>query len=594
MQQFFRNVFYTDFPAQGAFTGIILFLFGSQIYGSLLTVSGKIHGFIFYPLAGFLPLTLVLLFLLPFLLLLYCIYTNCRFLFKRGGIQYIFNHPLSAAGNLFCFALAVYGLYHGMENARLADMLLSCHYDGRMPLWKIMLPEKYCAAAVWGGMFFLFLWLGSTARIYAAADEITLKKMFGKTVLTILGTWLVVHIFAISLAQLSYKELQNKMTDLQKAFGRNIDHEHFCKYYYNGQKPDPEFWKKAETHQKLFSGGDMMFYTAADQIEPDSKTAAVWRKKLFSDPDFSELETMFSIPLPPRELNIRKGHILSDYTLAPWHRRFALLEYWKIRFAISERNTEMIIDSLEKMRHCRNSFENELILAGAMNMLAVETYRQNALARLISADLLSDGQLLRQKTESIKFRRTLKKIRENILYGETVQAFDWLHPTYSSVRKFRFLTPAVTHLWNKNLIHIANTVLAVQENREYSVPHDSTGILANMLFFSADHFDLRLKHISSTALALEKMIDLHLFKRKTGKYPEYPDTLPIDPFTGKEMIYYKGELPLKKIFVKNNSQKEEATVSAQVVAIFSCGKNGSDDTGTFPNDDVGIYIPLSR
>ena len=113
-----------------------------------------------------------------------------------------------------------------------------------------------------------------------------------------------------------------------------------------------------------------------------------------------------------------------------------------------------------------------------------------------------------------------------------------------------------------------------------------------MLFFSVEQFDLRLKHISSTGLALEKMIDLHLFKRKTGKYPEYPDNLPVDPFTGKEMIYYKGELPLKKIFIRNNSPKEETTFSTQVIAIFSCGKNGSDDTGTFPNDDIGIYIPL--
>ena len=124
---------------------------------------------------------MTLLFLLPFLLLIYCLYTNCRFLFKRGGLQSFFKNPLQTAGNLLCFFLAFYGLYHSIENARLADVLLSCHYDGRMPLWTIMLPEKYRASAVWAGMFFLFLWLISTARLYAAADEINLKKMFGKT-----------------------------------------------------------------------------------------------------------------------------------------------------------------------------------------------------------------------------------------------------------------------------------------------------------------------------------------------------------------------------------------------------------------------------
>ena len=94
-------------------------------------------------------------------------------------------------------------------------------------------------------------------------------------------------------------ELEPYFTVLEKAFSRSIDYEHFCQYYYNGQKPDPEFWKKAETHQKLFPGGDIMFYSAADQIEPDSETAAQWKKKLFSNSDFFKLETLFSTPLPP-------------------------------------------------------------------------------------------------------------------------------------------------------------------------------------------------------------------------------------------------------------------------------------------------------
>ena len=62
MKQFIRNIFYIDFPARGAFAGIVLFIFGTWSYFSLLTASGKIHGMIFYPLVGHLPLTIALLF----------------------------------------------------------------------------------------------------------------------------------------------------------------------------------------------------------------------------------------------------------------------------------------------------------------------------------------------------------------------------------------------------------------------------------------------------------------------------------------------------------------------------------------------------
>ena len=102
MRQFFRNIFFIDFPARGAFAGIVLFVFGSWSYFSLLPASGKIHGMIFYPLFGSLPLTVMLLFLLPALFLGYALFTGYRFLFIRGGLKEMLRHPLARLCNKIC------------------------------------------------------------------------------------------------------------------------------------------------------------------------------------------------------------------------------------------------------------------------------------------------------------------------------------------------------------------------------------------------------------------------------------------------------------------------------------------------------------
>ena len=593
MKQIFRNIFYIDFPARGAFAGIVLFIFGTWSYFSLLTASGKIHGMIFYPLTGHLPLTIAFLFALPALFTGYFLFTVCRYLFKRGGFRQIIRQPLSLLCNKICLSFALYGLFHSSEVFVLADLLLSCHATGTF-FQKFMLPEPCRPAAGYAGIFFLLLWLFSTAELLSSAEKLPLRKMFGKTVCTILLLWFAVLIFTNTLAHFSKKEFQQKKSELEKLFKTPVDAENFCKRYYGNRKPDPDFWKKADLLQKEQFNLDFLLSPDPLCVEMDKETAEKRQKKLFSDKYSKEWNDLLAHPLPLRQQHIEKGKFLTNFRFGSQLRRVALMQYWRLRFAVDSRNTETIVDALEKMHYCRESLIDDMWQPAAISMIAVETFRLKALERVIAANLLSDGQLLRQKTQISRLRKHLPKIRNNMLYAEAVLAFDWIDSSYDKIQKYRFLLPAAVHLWNKNKILTAQSFINAYQNKTYKIPRDSTGILARCILPDFENFDIRLKMLQSLCLAMEKIIDLHLYKRKKGVYPDYPETLPIDPFTGKEMIYYQGTLRLPRIFVsQNQSHPSIKFVPTRVVAVLSCGKNKTDDTGTEYTDDIGIYIPLS-
>ena len=179
-----------------------------------------------------------------------------------------------------------------------------------------------------------------------------------------------------------------------------------------------------------------------------------------------------------------------------------------------------------------------------------------------------------------------------MLYAEAVIAFDVTSSSYEKVQKYRFLFPGTVHLWNKNQSHIAQAFLNAFSHTVCKIPRDSTGILASGILPNFANFDIRQKLTESLCLALEKVIDLHLYKRRKGTYPDNPETLPEDPFTGREMLYYKGELSRPRISVSLDSKKTEF-IKTPVIAVLSCGKNGTSDIGKEYSDDIGIYIPLS-
>ena len=593
MKQFIRNIFYIDFPARGAFAGIVLFIFGTWSYFSLLTASGKIHGMIFYPLVGHLPLTIALLFALPVLFTGYFLFTVLRYLFKCGGFSKIIRQPLSLLCNKICLSLALYGLFHSSEVFVLADLLLSCHATGTF-FQKFMLPEPCRPAAGYAGIFFLLLWLFSTAELLSSAEKLPLRKMFGKAVCTILLLWFAVLIFTNTLAHFSKNEFQQKKAELEKLTSTPVDAINFCKRYYGNRKPDSDFWEKADLLQKEQFHLDFLFSPDPLYVEMDEETAEYRQKKLFQDKYFKAWNTLLAHPLPLRQKHIEKGKFITNFQFGSQLKRVAIMQYWRLRFAVNARDTETIVDALEKMHYCRESLIDDMWKPAAVSMIAVETFRLKALERVITADLLSEGQLLRQKTQISRLRKHLPKIRNNMLYAEAVLAFDWIDSSYDKIQKYRFLLPAAVHLWNKNKIHTAQFFINAYQNKTYKIPRDSTGILARGILPDFENFDIRLKMLQSLCLAMEKVIDLHLYKRQKGVYPDYPDTLPTDPFTGKEMIYYKGERPLPRIFVsQKQSHPRIQFVKLPCIAVLSCGKNKTDDTGKEYTDDIGICIPLS-
>ncbi|MBR4663263.1 MAG: hypothetical protein IKO93_05260, partial [Lentisphaeria bacterium] len=81
--------------------------------------------------------------------------------------------------------------------------------------------------------------------------------------------------------------------------------------------------------------------------------------------------------------------------------------------------------------------------------------------------------------------------------------------------------------------------------------------------------------------AMRALIGVELEKRQTGKYPDTLANPPVDPFTGKPMLYRKGRITINDPVWIGGREKFDNKAVRQVegVEIISAGPNRKNDVG---------------
>ena len=655
MKNFLKKLFFTDHPAQGAFTEFTLLLAALWIVPALIFLQGDF------------PLNLV-----PFratfftvswldgilLAVLYALIVWIQFYCQRRPAEKI---PWNAPGRLALYAAGLISVL--LSGWIFIHFLRADHADQKIifltgpavlvlliamvwiPLflypkqWKIILARGICLSAAVGcfaaavaslnfsvlGMhsyscciddYFqgsawrlypaafaeVFLWILAyilTARMYAQMAQLPVRKIFSRAAVIILGVWAGVYLISLGMAYAAHCRSERTMAELEKHFGQPVSLEALNAAYCRNRPVDEAFWQQIRScieqayPSDRKSGLDVMISGTPDGIYPES----VFRqfKSVFeqSEPR-KQIERMLDRSrLPARKLRILSGDkTCLDLSELNWCRDICRWELWQVRFALADGKLADACAAIERMKRITDYLGNRTnSLIMTIVLITCERYRMRGVELLLASGKVPDEMLNRWKAELEQDEKAVPGIHFDTVYTEAVFANSVIRSaahggtdsegrSYPGRYALRYLYPPMWYFCTLDR-NRCMSCFKVRSFGEMEPPEKGPGLLRRWLLPAGQSADKKIMVLTACYRAMRALIGIELEKRKTGKYPDKLENPPVDPFTGKPMLYRKGRITVNDPVWIGGREKFDNKAVRQVegVEIVSAGPNRKNDVG---------------
>ena len=245
---------------------------------------------------------------------------------------------------------------------------------------------------------------------------------------------------------------------------------------------------------------------------------------------------------------------------------------------------------------------------------------------LLESGKLPESMLHRLSAELAEQEKAIPPLLERVLYSEAVLIFDtcdgWTSGEYSSVDGASHASPRalrnfVPQLWwylrreMAGLAEFYSLLNLSQSEKTPAIRHPN--LLASVFIPSYLRIATKFNRLTARFRAVRGLIQAELYRRKHGNWPESLPNLPPDPFSGKPLLYRKGECvqqvevlkqagdtppPKGRFFTDAPSKwiadKELRTIPA--IQVWSVGPDGVDNGGFRPDgshcDDVRALLRI--
>lgn len=189
-----------------------------------------------------------------------------------------------------------------------------------------------------------------------------------------------------------------------------------------------------------------------------------------------------------------------------------------------------------------------------MVWITVENQRLNGVEMLLESGRLTDGQLREISTELARIEPAFPQFLERIQYGNAVEKIDICDAMVSgtipakfhgrlkpvSVRVLRYYFPQLWWLCLREEAVIARNC-NIADFSHSSMTDSNQSILGDVVLPGLRLVRTQFAELAARLRGMRALIAAELWKREHGEYPDTLPDLPEDPFTGKPLLYRKGE-----------------------------------------------------
>ncbi|WP_288559580.1 hypothetical protein [uncultured Victivallis sp.] len=432
------------------------------------------------------------------------------------------------------------------------------------------------------GLLLLLAGYGFTAVIWAEAEGVKLRRMFGKKVVVPWGMALSCFVFSLLLALWASQESERDKTALERRFGHPLTSAGLRERYCRSGSPDPEFWNRLAMARKevarqtagpleeFCNRSPRWFQLHSEELERLREGFGFCEKPL------QELDRAFGGVLLRGERRLSEeeavqfedccGEIIQSYLL--WG-------LWRLRSALAEQDGESALAIYRRMENC-NTVGIVNWISG-VGWISGEEKRLDALELLLESGLCSSGWLRQAGGKLAASEKKIDEIEEEAFYADVVFILDALETeaTRETVKagsfsyrvaqpgKLRFLFP---QLWwycaadRRTLLQAYNVpgLRDVPEKELERKPY----VICSIVLPGTNGYGNRFLMLKARCRAMRALIAAELSRRENGAWPEKLEPMPIDPFSGKPLLYRAG------------------------TQVWSVGPNGIDEDGLGGYDEA--------
>ena len=420
-------------------------------------------------------------------------------------------------------------------------------------------------------------WYFLTAKLFAQMGNRRFRAMFGPPVLALWGVKILIYLTFSGMVIYEKGQLSHSLAEQEWRFGRPMTAKALGELYFGEDQPDAELWKQAQRLREDYweaenAYGTSLYYAVLlypDAELPDAELRRFRGYLETSNSTATRWEQLFSgvIPPPPSEFKKRMLYAI-DCSYLSDIRHFNYMEPWRIRFTLADGRIEDALTAYRRMEQINRSLLRGIFFDGGMVWMECENLRLNGLKMLLESERLTDGQLREISTGLARIEPEFPRFQERIQYGNAVEEIDLCDAMVSGVmsprfheglkpvpvRTLRYYFPQFWWLCLREKAIIARDLyLADFSHRPAKDCNQS--ILGNVVQSGLNSVGKRFDELAARVRGMRALIAAELWKREHGNYPDTLPGLPEDPFTGKPLLYRKGE---SRIAVERFSYHTEA------------------------------------
>lgn len=425
-----------------------------------------------------------------------------------------------------------------------------------------------------------------------------LRYAFGKTVIALWSVFFAGQILFLGISVFANIGIDETFSQVEKRFNYPLSIEGIHDFYQSQGHIDADFWGTFKKNSDALSTS----FTVGDEVNE------YWNRKLPEDltPEYQkafedycsanarplqELEKSFDAipPLPAYEFELKKQESLTTFLVPA--RKFANLEFSRLRVFLKKGSVQEARLAYQHLANCLEYMKREPWLIGSLVWIYGENLRLDAMENMLESRLLTNEDLQNLEKDLNALEPQIPNIHMNAMYTEAVFGQLALQKELKgqgnndiiNIWAFRWLCP---QLWLH--VSIDRQYMLKQYLKEDFTCFDEVAptacIFSSMVLPTLKIGGYKFYALTARIRAMRALLMAEAYRRQHGDYPAELSNLPIDPFTGKPLLYKYGEFETveNNPFTDFSSEIEDSEPEVKhfkAVQVWSVGKNLQDDGG---------------
>ncbi len=444
---------------------------------------------------------------------------------------------------------------------------------------------SFVPPGLWAAVFALSLLLILTGcfffvAMFAAAERKKLKHACGAAALTLWGVAVLWYFAFLGIAVWESRQTERLRLAVERRFGRSLDAAGLAAWYREQGKPDAAFWKRQiplmMALPEVVSGERSHYFTSCELPDrPDRELVAVFDRFCREHhAAIAKWEREFDVPAPLQEFRFVPGELLSgDFPENGTRRCFVGMERNLLLLALQRKDIAAAMSCCRRIRNAALPVSRQPELISSVLWINTENKWLDCMEYILESRLPSDDQLAEFEADLAALEAEIPRNHRLAMYSELVIIMDTFsalesgfalqaEPPGESVFKsvsrleesqiigafgpFRWVFPQCWYHAVLDKKHILHSFMAPDFNG-FPDTRTSERLVVCCMLLPGDWAGYKFNALTARVRGMRALLRAERHRRRYGDFPARLDDLPLDPFTGKPLVYAVGPAKIAEL-----------------------------------------------